>query len=155
MISRMSVLVVTTACVAAVTIPHATSAQQPKIRTLTEQEMVDMMVGTSIQSSRANNSANLIKRVKAAIAEGKKFTMVDLADLPDDWMVVSPGALGGGGAWEYVVERTAKQNLPVVTNTKVNGEDKLVALPTPRTYMSGKNTFLGRLVLHLSIGQAY
>jgi outer membrane protein assembly factor BamA len=47
------------------------------------------------------------------------------------------------------------ENLPVVTNTKVNGEDKLVALPTLRTYMSGKNTFLGRLVLHLSIGQAY
>ena len=47
------------------------------------------------------------------------------------------------------------EDLAVVTNTKVNGEDKLVALPTPRTYMSGKNTFLGRLVLHLSIGQAY
>lgn len=47
------------------------------------------------------------------------------------------------------------EDLPVVTNLKVNGEDKLVALPTPRTYMSGKNTFLGRLVLHLSIGQAY
>ena len=47
------------------------------------------------------------------------------------------------------------ENLPVVTNTKVNGEDKLVALQTTRTYMSGKNTFLGRLVLHLSIGQAY
>jgi uncharacterized protein len=44
---------------------------------------------------------------------------VDLADLPDDWMVVSPGALGGGGAWEYVIDRTAKQNLPVVPNTNV------------------------------------
>jgi DUF917 family protein len=81
--------------------------------------MADMMVGTSIQSSRANNSANLIKRVKAAIAEGKKFTMVSLTDLPDDWMVVSPGALGGGGAWDYVIDRTAKQNLPVVPNTNV------------------------------------
>lgn len=47
------------------------------------------------------------------------------------------------------------ENLAVVTNTKVNGEDKLVALQTPRTYTSGRNTFLGRLVLHLSIGQAY
>ena len=47
------------------------------------------------------------------------------------------------------------ENLAVVTNTKVNGEDKLVGLETERTYMSGKNTFLGRLVLHLSIGQAY
>lgn len=47
------------------------------------------------------------------------------------------------------------EDLPVVTNTKVGGEDKLVALQTARTYTSGKNTFLGRLVLHLSIGQAY
>ena len=47
------------------------------------------------------------------------------------------------------------ENLAVVTNTKVNGEDKLVGLETERTYMSGRNTFLGRLVLHLSIGQAY
>lgn len=115
----MSFVIVTAACVVAVTVPQSTSAQQPKIRTLTEQEMVDMMVGTSIQSSRANNSANLIKRVKAAIAEGKKFTMVNLSDVPDDWMVVSPGALGGGGAWEYVIERTAKQNLQVVPNTNV------------------------------------
>ena len=47
------------------------------------------------------------------------------------------------------------EDLPVVTNARINGEDKLVGLPTPRTYMSGRNTILGRLVLHLSIGQAY
>jgi outer membrane protein assembly factor BamA len=47
------------------------------------------------------------------------------------------------------------ENLPVVTNMKVNGQDKLVALETERSYTSGRNTFLGRLVLHLSIGQAY
>ena len=47
------------------------------------------------------------------------------------------------------------ENLPVVTNTGAADGDKLVALETPRTYLSGKNTFLGRLVLHLSIGQAY
>lgn len=47
------------------------------------------------------------------------------------------------------------ENLPVVTNERVNGQDKLVALESERTYVSGKNTFLGRLVLHLSIGQAY
>lgn len=44
------------------------------------------------------------------------------------------------------------ENLPVVTNTP---ENKLVALESLRTYESGRNTFLGRLVLHLSIGQAY
>ena len=47
------------------------------------------------------------------------------------------------------------EKLPVVTNAGGANGDKLVALETPRTYESGKNTFLGRLVLHLSIGQAY
>jgi outer membrane protein insertion porin family len=45
--------------------------------------------------------------------------------------------------------------LPVVTNEIVNGQQKLVALDTKRNYADGKNTFLGHLVLHLSIGQAY
>jgi outer membrane protein insertion porin family/translocation and assembly module TamA len=47
------------------------------------------------------------------------------------------------------------ENLPVITNETVNGVPRLVALEAQRTYMEGKNTFLGRLVLHLSIGQAY
>lgn len=45
--------------------------------------------------------------------------------------------------------------LAVVTNEVVDGQQKLVALDTPRNYAYGKNTFLGHLVLHLSIGQAY
>lgn len=47
------------------------------------------------------------------------------------------------------------QTLPVVTNDIVNGVPKLVTLQTERVFMEGKNTFLGHLVLHLSIGQAY
>jgi outer membrane protein assembly factor BamA len=47
------------------------------------------------------------------------------------------------------------ENLPVITNTVVDGQQKLVALETDRSYQSGRNTFLSRLVLHLSIGQAY
>lgn len=47
------------------------------------------------------------------------------------------------------------ESLPVVTNEVVNGQQKLVALTTKRDYAYGKNTFLGHLVLHLSIGQAY
>jgi outer membrane protein assembly factor BamA len=45
--------------------------------------------------------------------------------------------------------------LPVVTNEVVNGQERLVALDQKRVYAYGKNTFLGHLVLHLSIGQAY
>jgi outer membrane protein assembly factor BamA len=47
------------------------------------------------------------------------------------------------------------ENLPVVTNATVNGKPKLVALDSEREFTQGRNTFLGRLVLHLSIGQAY
>ncbi|HEY2376545.1 MAG TPA: BamA/TamA family outer membrane protein [Gemmatimonadaceae bacterium] len=47
------------------------------------------------------------------------------------------------------------ENLPVVTNDIVNGVPKLVALQSDRTWTEGRNTFLGHLVLHLSIGQAY
>jgi hypothetical protein len=44
------------------------------------------------------------------------------------------------------------ESLPVVTN-KPDGT--LVALGTLRDYTQGRNTFIGHLVLHLSIGQAY
>jgi len=47
------------------------------------------------------------------------------------------------------------ENLPVVTNDVVNGVPKLVSLQSERLFSEGRNTFLGHLVLHLSIGQAY
>ena len=97
-------------------LPAAALAQQPAIRTLTEQEMVDMMQGSSIQASRSSNTANLVSRVKAAFAEGRRFTMISLADLPDDWTVANLVGVGGGGAWEHVIERTKAQNLAVLPN---------------------------------------
>ena len=91
----------------------------PRIRTLSEQEMVDMMQGSSIQASRSANTAPTIKAVQDAIAAGKKFTLMSLDDLPDDWTVAVPVAVGGGGAWEYVRERTAKQNLQTISDASV------------------------------------
>jgi hypothetical protein len=35
---------------------------QPAGRSLSEQEMIDMMVGSSIQASRSSDSASMIKR---------------------------------------------------------------------------------------------
>src|SRR5438093_11957611 len=94
-------------CFVSLVAASAVSAQQrPRIRTLTEHEMVDMMVGSSIQASRSSDSTGMIKRVKDAIAQGKKFTLISVDDLPDDWTVVVPSGVGGGGAWEYVRERT-------------------------------------------------
>jgi hypothetical protein len=88
----------------------------PRIRTLTEQEMVDMMQGSSIQASRSSNTASMVKQVQDAFAQGKKFTMIALDDVPDNWTVVVPTGVGGGGAWQYVQERTKQQNLPTVTD---------------------------------------
>jgi len=91
-------------------------AQQGKVRTLSEQELVDMMMGGSIQASRSSNTASSVTRVKDALAQGKKIQMIALQDVPDDWVAVSPGGVGGGGGWAYVRDRTADQNLPRVPN---------------------------------------
>jgi DUF917 family protein len=86
------------------------------VRTLTEQELLDMMMGSSIQASRGNNTASMVERVKEAIAQGRKFTLIATEDVPDDWYTVTPAGIGGGGAWEYVRERVKKQNLPTISN---------------------------------------
>lgn len=90
--------------------------RRPAVRTLSEQEMTDMMVGSSIQASRSSDSMAMIERMRDAVAQGKTFTMVSVDDLPDDWTVVVPSGVGGGGAWEYVRERAQQQNLPTVPN---------------------------------------
>jgi DUF917 family protein len=38
------------------------------------------------------------------------------ATMPDDWTLVVPSGIGGGGAWDYVRERTQKQALPTIPN---------------------------------------
>jgi DUF917 family protein len=98
----------------------ASTQQQPKIRTLTEQEVIDILVGSSIQATRNSNSEQMIAQAKELLAQGKRFTMISAEDVPDDWMVVAAaGGVGGGGAWEYVTERVAKQKLPTVENTRL------------------------------------
>lgn len=95
------------------------NAQQPRIRTLSEQEIMDMMLGSSIQASRGANTQQTVDRMKAALAQGKKFTMISVDDLPSDWTTVTVAGVGGGGAWEYVTDRVKQQNLPTVPNTGV------------------------------------
>ena len=103
------------------------SAQpRPRIRTLTDQEVFDMMVGSSIQGTRSSNSAGMIENAKKLLSEGKKFQVVSVDDLPDDWTLVqAAGGIGGGGAWDYVVERTKKQNLPTVPNGTLRAMEAL------------------------------
>ena len=117
MIRRLA-FIVTTAVAVAMLIANSSSthAQQVKLHTLTEQELVDMMLGSSIQASRSSDTPVTVKRVKDALAAGKTFQMIDLADVPDNWTTITPGGAGGGGAWQYVIQRTKQQNLPTVPN---------------------------------------
>lgn len=87
-----------------------------KIRTLTEQEVMDLMLGSSIQAARNSDTASLQKRAKEYLAQGKQFQIIARDDVPDDWHVIcAAGGIGGGGAWEHVRERTQKQKLPTIS----------------------------------------
>lgn len=122
--TRLLLALVASTVVLAWAIP--TAQPQPRIRTLTQQEVDDLLLGSSIQGTRNGNTAAMIKTAHDLMAQGKKFTMISPDDLPDDWMVVAAaGGVGGGGAWEYVRERTSKQNLPIVQDTTVKAADVL------------------------------
>jgi DUF917 family protein len=101
------------------------AAQQPKVRTLTEQEIMDMMLGSSVQASRGANTPQTVARMKALIAQGKTFTMINVDDIPDDWTTVTVAGVGGGGAWEYVRDRVAQQKLPTIPNATTAAVDAL------------------------------
>lgn len=113
---RQSLVLLTTVCVLLGMSEHAAQSTPP-IRTLTDQEVFDMMVGSSIQGTRSSNSETMIGNAKKLLAEGKKFQVVNFDDIPDNWTIVqAAGGIGGGGAWEYVTERVQKQKLPTVGN---------------------------------------
>ena len=78
-----------------------------------------MMLGSSIQAGRSSDTPYTTKALKEALAQGKKFTMVSVDDLPDGWMTITPADVGGGGAWGYVKERIDQQRLPTVPNSTV------------------------------------
>jgi DUF917 family protein len=105
----------------------ADSAQSgPRIKILTEQEVVDLMTGAAIQGTRSSDTAQMIRQAKAILSQGKQFKIVSVDDLPDDWNVVAAaGGIGGGGAWDYVTERVKQQNLPTVPNGTVAAMEAL------------------------------
>lgn len=83
----------------------------PALRTLSEQELTDMMVGAAILCTRGVNTQSMIQRVRDALREGHTFRMVSLEELPDDWLVFSSFVVGGGGAWPHVTERLKRQGI--------------------------------------------
>ena len=99
---------------------NKTTAEEPQTRILNEQELVDMLVGSCIQSTRGCDPEESIQKVKAALNQGKQFKIISTDNFPDDWMVVAVQGIGGGGAWEHVIERTQQQNLPTITEAEAN-----------------------------------
>lgn len=97
--------------------PRPTTATlAPKIRTLSEQEVADLMLGSSIQATRNSDTSSMIKRAKELLARGRQFRIVEHGQVPDDWNVIcAAGVVGGGGAWEHVPERIRKQKLPTIS----------------------------------------
>jgi uncharacterized protein len=90
----------------------AEAAGSPPEHVLTQRELLDMMVGAAIQSSRSAATAEMLQRMQEALAEGRTFRMVAVKDVPDDWLAVVPSGVGGGGSWDYVTERIRKQGVP-------------------------------------------
>lgn len=96
----------------------ATAQEEPRVRILSEQNLIDMLVGSCIQSTRNCDPGQSIQDVKQALSEGKEFKLISTENFPEDWMVVAVQGLGGGGAWEYVIERTREQNLPTISDQR-------------------------------------
>ena len=95
-------------------------ADELKIKELNELELIDMMRGSCIQSTRSCDPDPSISLIKEAINSGKKFKMISVDDFPDDGIVVAVQGIGGGGPWEYVIERTESQGLDVLSESKRN-----------------------------------
>ena len=56
---------------------------EPRGRLLSEQELVDMLVGSCIQSTRGCDSAPLIDTVRQALASGKQFRLLTMSSIPN------------------------------------------------------------------------
>ncbi len=97
---------------------NALAMQKRQIQELSEQDLVDILVGSCIQSTRNCDPRQSIDTIKQALAEGKTFKMISTDGFPDEGMVVAVQGLGGGGAWKHVIERTEKQNLARITEPK-------------------------------------
>lgn len=89
-----------------------------KLRVLSEQNLVDILVGSCIQSTRNCDPSQSIADVKAALEEGKTFQTISVESVPDDGMVVAVQGIGGGGPWQYVIDRTKEQGLPVTEDPR-------------------------------------
>ncbi len=94
------------------------STSEPVTRILTEQNLVDILIGSCIQSTRNCDPSESIAEVKTALAEGKVFKTISVDDVPEEGMVVAVQGIGGGGPWQHVIERTTEQGLKKIEDPR-------------------------------------
>jgi DUF917 family protein len=94
------------------------AASEPEVRVLSEQNLIDILVGSCIQSTRNCDPSSSIAEVKAALKAGKVFRTITVEDVPDDDMVVAVQGIGGGGPWQHVIDRTNEQGLPTIPDPR-------------------------------------
>ena len=61
--------------------PQSAAQSSPQVRTLSEQEVVDLMVGSSIQATRNSDTPGMIKRARRLLSEGRHFRVVEHAQV--------------------------------------------------------------------------
>ncbi len=88
------------------------------LRTLSEQNLVDILVGSCIQSTRNCDPSASIAEVKTALADGKVFQTIQTDSIPEDGMVIAVQGIGGGGPWQHVIDRTTKQGLETIKDPR-------------------------------------
>lgn len=94
------------------------STTNPNVRVLNEQNLIDILIGSCIQSTRNCDPSGSIEEVQAALAEGKVFTTIPVDAIPDDGLVVAVQGIGGGGPWQYVIDRTSEQGLETIDDPR-------------------------------------
>lgn len=108
-------LLALTAALSISSIAFSPTSAEPLTRVLSEQELVDMVTGSAILCTRGVDPTASIRRLRSALAQGKRFKVVALEDVPDDWMVFTAFGVGGAGAWDHVLKRMAQQERQAAT----------------------------------------
>lgn len=94
------------------------SQDSPEVRTLSEQNLIDILVGSCIQSTRNCDPSASIAEVKKALAAGEVFQLIQPQDIPSDDMVIAVQGIGGGGPWQYVIDRTKEQGIETIDDPR-------------------------------------
>lgn len=97
---------------------HDSTSHSLELRTLSEQNLIDILVGSCIQSTRNCDPKQSIADVQKALSEGKVFQLIEVENVPQDDMVIAVQGIGGGGPWQYVIDRTKEQGLEKIKDPR-------------------------------------